>query len=202
MHPYETLRKLEGLQTVETAAQLLSITRQSALNLLCRLRKEGHVTVDGGGRRKRIYNVTMRRQLPRVPGMFDIINRHSPMKILPWYDHQVHGRYGPEEAIVDAVETQKFRVILASLRLFSHVRDWPRLYAYAQEKGCWRKVGALYDVARMFFRVRTMPERYRKAERVRGRVPLTQLRKDNFPAIARHWSVYLPFNEHDLKAIT
>jgi len=200
MHREETLRKLEGLQTVETAAQALGITRQSALNLLCRLRKEWHVTVDGGGRRKRLYRVTMRRQLPRVPGMFDIINRYSPMKLLPWYDHQVHGRYGPEEAIVDAVETQKFRVILASLRLFAHVRDWPRLYAYAQEKGCWRKVGALYDVARMFFRVRTMPGRYCKVKTCR-KVQITQLRTENFPEVAERWSVYIPFNEKDMEAV-
>jgi len=98
---YELLWKLEGLHTVETAAEKLGITRQATLNLLCRLKKEQHVTVSGGGKIKRIYKITIRKQLPRVPGMFDIINKYSPhMKLNPWYDHQVHGRYGPEEALI------------------------------------------------------------------------------------------------------
>src|SRR3989344_8376183 len=161
MYKDEILWKLEGLQTVETVMEKLSITKQSAINLLSKLKKEQHVTVQGGGRLKRLYKITMRKQLPRVLGMFDIINKYSPhMKLAPWYDHQVHGRYGPEEALIDAIQTENFRVILASLRLFNHIKDWPRLYKLAKERDCWPKVGALYDVARMFFRVRKMPVKY------------------------------------------
>ncbi|MBI2137452.1 hypothetical protein HYU12_02950 [Candidatus Woesearchaeota archaeon] len=114
----ERLRKLEGLHTAETAARVSGLTRQSTLNLLSRLKKEGYVTVSGGGKQPRLYKITMRKQRPRSPGMFDIINKYSPMKLAPWYDHQVHGKYGPEEALVDAIQTQSFRVILASMRLY------------------------------------------------------------------------------------
>lgn len=195
---YELLWKLEGLHTVETAAKTLGITRQGALNLLGRLKKEQHVTVSGGGRRIRLYKITIRKQLPRVPGMFDVINKYSPhMKLNPWYDHQVHGRYGPEEALIDAIQTESFRVILASLHLFKHITNWPRLYRMAKEKDCWQKVGALYDVARLFMRVRRMEEKYGKAIAKKW-VALTRLRKKNFPEISERWKVYISFNRADM----
>lgn len=202
MNHEDVLRKLEGLHTAETARRALGMTRQSAINLLSKLKKEGYVTVSGGGRQPRLYRVTMRKQRPRSPGMFDIINKHSPMKLSPWYDHQVHGRYGPEEALVDALQTQSFRAILASMRLFNHITDWPRLYRLASEKCVWVKLRALYDVARIFIRVKRMPALYaHKQVRVKKWDAFTQLRKLNFPQIAEKWHVYIPFNPKDLEAI-
>ena len=195
----DVLRKLEGLHTAETAARALGLTRQSAINLLSRLKKEGYVTTTGGGRIKRLYKVTVRKQRPRDDGMFDVINKYSPMKLAPWYDHQVHGHYGPEEAIVDAIQTGSFRAILASMRLFRHVTDWSKLYRLANERGCWQKVGAIYDVAKRFIRVKKQPELYEHKH-----VPynqwqqLSQLRKKNFPDIAEKWHVYIPFNQKDM----
>ena len=122
----EILWKLEGLQTVETVAEELNLTRQSAINLLSKLKKQGNVTVSGGGKQIRLYKITIRKQRERALGMFDIINKYSPMKLSPWYDHQVHGIYGPEEALIDAIQTKSFRAILASLRLFSHIKDWKK----------------------------------------------------------------------------
>ncbi|MAG15566.1 hypothetical protein CMO88_00740 [Candidatus Woesearchaeota archaeon] len=193
-----SLRKLEGLHTAETATERLGISRQSALNMLSKLKKEGYVTVSGGGRRKRLYKITMRKQRPREKGMFDIINKYSPMKIAEWYDHQVHGTYGPEEALVDALQTNSFRVILASMRLFSHITDWSKLYRLAKEKDCWQKVGALYDVARLSFKIKRMPRRYYHNGHGRWR-KLSQLKKKNFPQISEKWHVYIPFNQKDLE---
>jgi len=195
----ELLWKLEGLHTVETVAEQLHIKKQSALNLLTRLKKQGHVTVKGGGRKIRLYTITIRKQRPRVAGMFDIINRYSPMKLAPWYDHQVHSPYGPEEALIDALETKSFRVILASMRLFQHIKDWSKLYRLAKQKDCWQKVGALYDVARLFFRVRMM-----KGEHVpeqKNWEQITMLKKKNFPEIAEKWRVYIPFNSVDMQEV-
>ncbi|MEK6950917.1 MAG: hypothetical protein AABX13_04310 [Nanoarchaeota archaeon] len=201
-HRDELLWKLEGLHTIETAAKGLGLTKQSTLNLLSRLKKEGYVTLwSGGGKRKRIYKITTIKQRPREPGMWDIINKYSPnFQPRPWYDHQVHGPYGPEEALIDALQTQSFRLILASLRLFNHITDWPKLYHLANEKDCWQKVGALYDVARLFFRVRRMPERYLVLRPSRW-VALTQLRKRNFPDLSRRWKVYIPFNINDVREL-
>jgi len=199
MRQEDVLRRLEGLHTVETVAEALNIKRQSAINLLSRLKREGYVTVSG--HKKRLYKITMRKQRSRDPGMFDIINKHSPnMKLMPWYDHQVHGEYGPEEALIDALQTESFRAILASMRLFGHIKDWPKLYRLAKEKDCWQKVGALYDVARKFFRARRMPRMYPQHSGAKWN-RLTQLKKMNFPIIARKWHIYIPFNEHDIREI-
>src|SRR3989338_2845337 len=195
----EQLRLLEGLHTVETVAETLRITPQAALNLLGKLKKEQQVTVSGGGRRKRLYKITLRKQLPRLPGMFVIINKYSPnFQVNPWYDHQVHGKYGPEEALIDVLQTESFRLILASMHLFNHITDWPKLYQLAQKKDCWQKVGALYDVARMFMKVRKMPEKYRECVKMRW-LTLTQLTKKNFPEISKIWKVYIPFNPNDVR---
>ncbi|MBS3175764.1 hypothetical protein J4457_00855 [Candidatus Woesearchaeota archaeon] len=196
----EILWTLEGLHTVETAAEALHLTKQSTLNLLSKLKKKGYVTTSGGGKQKRLYKISMKKQRPRDPGMFDIINKYSPMKIAPWYDHQVHGQYGPEEALIDAIQTQSFRVILASLRLFNHIKDWKKLYQLAKQKDCWQQVGALYDVARMFFRVMKMTGRYTTLK-FKVWKQLTKLKKKNFPEIASKWHIFIPFNEKDLEAI-
>src|SRR3989344_9349071 len=157
MDQEEVLRKIEGLQTIETVAESLNIKKQSALNLISKLKKQGYVTVSGGRQQKRLYKITVRKQRKRNFGMFDIINKYSSMKLAPWYDHQVHGHYGPEEALIDAIQTQSFRVILASMRLFNHITNWSKLYKLAKEKGCWQKAGALYDLAKLYFKVRKMP---------------------------------------------
>ena len=200
MEQLELLRTLEGLHTVETAADTLHLTKQSTLNLLSRLKKQGYVTVSGGGKQKRLYKISMKKQRPRDPGMFDIINQYSPMKIVPWYDHQVHGRYGPEEALVDAIQTKSFRVILAGMRLFGHIKDWRKLYRLAQEKDCWQQVGALYDLARRFFRVQNRSKKW-SIPLVQKWHTLTQLKKKNFPEISQKWKVFISFNSKDMEAI-
>ncbi len=198
------LRKLEGLHTIETVMDELGIGRQSALNLLSKLKKEQHVTVSGGGRRKRLYKITMRKQLPRVPGMWDILNKYNPdFQLNPWYDHQVHGKYTVEDVIVDAIETRSFRIILATLRLFNHVTDWPRLYKNAKEKSSWQKVGALYDVAKMFFKVRRMPEKYRKEKSWRKLFLIRRYITEDkrFLPVERQWNVPIPFKLGDIRKV-
>lgn len=197
----ELLKTLEGLHTVETVAEALNIKRQSALNLLSRLKKEGYVTVSGGGKQKRLYKITTIIQRKRSPGMFDVLNKYSPMKLMPWFDHQVHGLYGPEEALIDALETKNFRAILASLRLFNHITDWPKLYRLAKQAGSWQKIGALYDVAKKFFRVKKMPQKYAEVETGKFWVTLTQIKKKNFLPLSSKWKVYIPFNQKDLEEI-
>ncbi len=200
------LRQLDGLHTIETAAEALGRGRQSTLNLLSKLKKEGHVTLwAGGGRKKRIYKITMTKQRPRFPGMWDIINKYSPnFQPRPWYDHQVHGLYGPEEALIDALQTQSFRIILASMRLFNHLTDWPKLYRLAKEKECWQKVGALYDVARLFLRVRRMPEQYRQQKRWLRRLFLIrdyETKEKDFYPIEQFWNVPIPFRRGDFDKV-
>lgn len=197
----EILGKLEGFQTVETASRELKMTRQSTINLLSKLKKQGNVTVSGGGKQPRLYKITIRKQRKRDLGMFDIINKYSPMKLNPWYDHQVHGAYGPEEALIDAIQTRSFRAILASLRLFQHIKDWKKVYYLSKKNNAWRKVCALYDIARIFFKVKKMPKRYYHQEKGQWE-PLTELKnKNNFPGIQNKWNIYIPFNYNDIREI-
>ncbi|MFH1510543.1 MAG: hypothetical protein ABIF10_02540 [Candidatus Woesearchaeota archaeon] len=206
----ETLKRIEGLQTADTVAEKLDMTRQSAINLVSKLKKEGYATTSGGPR-VHIYRITLTKQLPRSPGMFDIINRYSPhMKLNPWYDHQVHGKYGPEEALIDAIQTKSFRAILASLRLYQHITDWKLIYKLAKEKDSWQQVGALYDLAKMHFRVRRIPKKYENLSGKQGKEILKQYKwikltmlgdRGNFPTIQEKWCVYIPFNKNDLREI-
>lgn len=195
------LRRIEGLHTTATLAEELGLTRQATINLASKLKKEGHLTSTGGGKQVRFYKITTTTQRPRDPGMFDILNKHSPnMKLAPWYDHQVHGRYTVEDALIDAIETKSFRVLLVSLRLFNHITDWPRLYKLAKDNNCWQEVGALHDVSKLFFRVRKMPEKYRKNSDFKKKVLIMKYpRKDElFSDIEKYWKVEIPFLRGDI----
>ncbi len=198
----ELLWKIEGLQTVETVANELDLTRQSTINLLSKLKKMGYVTVSGGGKQKRLYKITMRKQRERQAGMFDIINKYSPMKLNPWYDHQVHGMYGPEEALVDAIQTRSFRVILASLRLYSHIKDWKKLHKMAEEKNVWQEVMALYELARMYFRVKKI-HIYPKIKDLKKKYLIRDYitYESDFKPITKKWKVHIPFRKNDLNKV-
>lgn len=201
---WELLWKLEGLHTVETVAETLRVKKQSALNLLSKLKKGGHVTTSGGGKQKRLYTITIRKQLPRSPGMFDLINKYSPMKINPWYDHQVHGRYTVEDALVDAIETKNFRIILAAMHLYKHITDWPRLHLLAKQRDCWQQVGALYDMTRLFLKVRKMPKRYDDGcfRRMQYLIQDYKTTWEILKPITKKWKVYIPLQKGDINKVT
>ncbi|HLD87018.1 MAG TPA: hypothetical protein VJB12_03055 [Candidatus Nanoarchaeia archaeon] len=197
----DTARKLEGLHTIETAMEALGMTRQSAINFLSRLKKEGFMSTRQGPK-KRLYRITPYRQRPRYEGMFDILNKYNPtFQLSPWYDHQVHGKYGVEDAILDAIDTHSFRAILATLRLFGRITDWPYLYREAKRRGSWQKVGALHEVARMNFRMRPMP-RYYGPPAVSSWRQMTQLKdRGNFPDVQQKWKIFIPFNKKDIDQV-
>jgi len=201
----ELLRKIEGWQTAEDLARELNIKKQSAINLISRLKKEGYVSTIGGGRKVRIYKIKSRKQRKRDYGMFDIINKYSTrqLQISEWYDHQVHGVYGPEEALIDAIGTQSFRVILASLRLFNHITNWPKLYNLAKEKNCWQKIGALYDIAKMFIKIKKMPKKYLnyKFKRRVFLIKKYKTKEKMFYLIKKKWKVEIPFLKGDLDRV-
>lgn len=198
MENIELLKKLQGLQTIETASEALNLSRQATLNLLSRLKKEGYVTTTGGGTQKRLYKITVRKQRKRDPGMFDILNKYSPMKLNPWYDHQVHGIYTPEDVLIDAIKTKSFRAILASLRLFNHITDWKKLYGLAKQNDCWQEIGALYDLAKKNFKVKRMPKQYAPARFKGKKYILRKYENNDFKDIGEKWNVGIPFRKGDL----
>lgn len=196
----ETIRKIEGLQTLDTVQEKLSITRQSALNLLSKLKKMQHMTVWAGGKKK-IYKITQRKQRPRDPGMFDIINKYSPMKLNEWYDHQVHGKYTVEDAIVDALLSKSFRAILASMHSYRHIKDWKRLYKNAKKHNLWQEVGAMHSLCRKYLRVPRMPAKYYSGRPKKTKYLIRQVPTREHKDILAEWNTHIPFRTGDLRKV-
>ncbi|OIO64378.1 hypothetical protein AUJ68_06480 [Candidatus Woesearchaeota archaeon CG1_02_57_44] len=150
-----------GKYTVETFAKEAGLTRASALNRLSRLKREGYVTVSGGGAQKRIYTLHNTPQQPSN-GFYTLVNKYSPEKLVPRFKHHVCGNYSVEHAIIDGIGIGDARTLAATQHLFRHVTDWKRLFTLAGKHGREQDVRALYEKARATTRVKRMPERYRK----------------------------------------
>ena len=148
-----------GKYTIETFAKNVHLTKQSALNLLSKLKRRGFISVSGGGRQKRIYTVYTNPQLPSN-GFYDIVNRYSPEKLVPQFKHRVIGRYTTEQAIIDGIRIGDARALAATQYLFNQVKNWRRLFDLAKKRGATSKVKQLYKEARNRIKVRKMPQRY------------------------------------------
>ena len=151
----------EGKYTLELFAKENKLERQSALNLLSRLKKNGLAEASGGGRQKKIYTL---HKLPKVRenGLYYVLNKYSPEKLQPRFEHYVHGKYNVEDAMIDGLAIQDVRTNDALMYLFNHVKDWTRLFQLAGEKKMAKQVVSLYKKARGITRCRRMPLRYLK----------------------------------------
>lgn len=149
----------EGKYTVERFAGENRLSKQSAINTLSKLKKQGLAEVSGGGKQKRIYTL---HKLPRkkTNGFYDVVNKYSPEKLQPGFEHYVKGRYTIEHAIVDGIRIGDSRTLQATAYLFRHVSDWKRLFDLAKEYKLRTRVMALYRKARGSIKCRKMPERY------------------------------------------
>ncbi len=149
----------EGKYTIEMFARENNLSRQSALNKLSKLKKLGLVEVSGGGKQKRIYTV---RKLPkkRANGFYELVNKYSPEKLQPKFEHYVSGRYTVEHAIIDGIRIGDARTTEATAHLFRHVRNWKRLFDIAKRHKLEKQVIALYLKARKMTKIRQIPRRY------------------------------------------
>lgn len=150
----------EGKYTIETFVKKTGLARQTALNLLSRLKKKCLVTVSGGGSQKRIYTISRRPQLPDN-GFYAVVNRYSPEKLVPAFKHRVVGRYTIERAVIDGILIGDERTLAATMHLFRHVKDWKGLFDLAKRRGVVDDVKSLYERARNSVRCGRMPLRYR-----------------------------------------
>lgn len=205
MEPIEKLAKrLQGLQDIKAIQRTLNISRSTAIKYVHYLRKAGFlVQTMGGGKKPRWYRISPVKK-PRIgyPGLYEIVNKYSPVKLGVAFEHRIIGRkLTVEEAIVRAIVTKDIRVITSSLALFNHVKNWSRLYRYAKEEKVCRKVGALYDIARTKIRIRRMDKRIRgKLLKAKDeeRYIIKYLKSKDFIDIQRKWNVYIPLNKADL----
>ena len=150
---------MEGKYTIETFAKEKSLTRQSALNLISKLKKQGYVQVSGGGKQKRIYTFSKTPQTP-TNGFYDLVNKYSPEKLVPRFKHRVIGKYTVEQAIIDGIKIGDIRTLTATSYLFNQVKNWKYLFDLAKKNKCVNKIKKLYQQTRKKIKVRKMPRRY------------------------------------------
>ncbi len=150
---------MEGKYTVEIYAKKRHLARQSAINELSKLKKQGYVEVSGGGKQKRIYTIHL---LPKrkTNGFYDLVNKYTPEKLQPTFEHYVTGRYTTEQAIIDGIKIGDVRTLEATMHLFRHVKNWKRLFDLAKKHKVKKNIIILYQKARTVVRCKTMPARY------------------------------------------
>ena len=148
-----------GKYTIELFAEKHNLTRDSAINKLSKLRKQGYAKVSGGGKQKRIYTVS-NKKIREPNGFFKILNKYSPEKINPSFQHYVFGKYTIEKTIIDGLLiSDNIRIRKAMYYLFNHIKNWKRLFELAKKYKLEKEVKKLYKEARTKVRVKKMPER-------------------------------------------
>lgn len=198
----EMAKQLKGLQTVSSVSKKLDVNSRTAINYIYEMRKRGYVTESRGKNKIRIYEIyPLPRRIHGYPGLYDVINANSPIKLVKPYEHRVYNEMSVEEAVVRAVKTGDFRTILASLALFNKMSNWSLLYRLAKEENLQRAVGALYDTARKSMRVRKMDNRIRnrmKQSKPGEKFIVKNMKSNDFKEIEKEWDVFVPFNKSDL----
>ena len=198
------LNKLEGLNTIELIAKKLNLKKSTAIKKIHELKKLGYVETSGGGKQPRLYRISrIKTQKIGNPGLYDVINKNSPIKLVKPYEHRVVGRsISIEEAIVLAVKSENFRLILASLALFNKVKTWSKLYELAKRENVRRKTGALYELTRKIMRARKMDDKTQKlllSAKHEKKDIIAGMHSEDFKDIEKKWNVHIPFNYNDLR---
>lgn len=204
MKSIEIAKKLEGINTLKMVIKKLKIRKSTAIKTLSILRKDGFVQTSGGGKQPRFYKISPIRVAGQEHmGVYDIVNKYSRVKLVEPVKHKLMDRrLSIEEAIPMAIKEGSFRLVLASLGLFNFVKEWSKLYYYSKKYNAMRKVGALYDVAKLCIRTRRMDKRTRKAL-LKGKemdlFVVKPLKSQDFKDIEKKWRIYIPFNKSDLE---
>lgn len=201
---FEIAKKLHGLQTVSTISKNLNVKKRTAINYTWKLRKNGYLTSIGGGRNIKLYRISHLKFKKREGySLYELINKYSRVKLSAREDYIIHSKKEPtpEEVLVKTIILKEFRLMLASLELFNKIKDWSKLKKLAEKYEIERNIGALYDVARKFIRVKRMDQRTRKALlRGKGKKFLFyKVKSKSFQDIEKKWRVFIPLNKQDME---
>lgn len=198
---FEIVKKLEGLQTIESTMKILKVKRKTAINYISKLRKKGFLEYFSAGRNKRVYKISPIKSKLKGDNLYDIVNKYSKIKVNEPYRHILHDKkLRVEEALVLSLKSQNFKLILSSLNLFNHIEKWSLLNRIAKKHKLQRQVGALYDIARLFIKIKRMDKRTRKSM-LKGegsRYIYDRIKTKDFFDIAKKWKVEIPFKKNDL----
>ncbi|MBI4919149.1 hypothetical protein HY837_04410 [archaeon] len=202
MRTNSLFKSVEGVQTIKSIMTLQRVSKKKAIYLIHRLRKAGYVKTKKTKEGMRIYYISLENKFKGI-SYYDMINDNSPIKVTgPKYI--IYGKKPTlEETLIFALKTKELRLILASLALFRNITDWSSIYQMAKKENLIRQIGALYDLARKFFMVRKMSERFRNnalpKKKDNNIYVLQGLKSKDFKTIEETWKVYLPFNKADLE---
>lgn len=203
MNTRTLLKALGGIHTIDSAADALKTSKKKAIYYVHRLRKLGYVRTKKLSSNKRVYDISFENRLNGT-SYYEIINRYSPVKIAEPEVYRIYGKEPSiEETLVYAIKTKSLRTILASLALFRKISDWNELYRLAKANHTERQVGALYELAKRFMRVRRMTKRFRNLSLPKKeylfRYILEGFKSKDFKDIEKAWKIYLPFNKADME---
>ena len=203
MDVIKIVEKLEGIYNIKSVMSILKIQKSTAIKVISILRKNGYVKTKQTNKKNRVYYIS---KFNKIGGKsyYDIINKHSPIKLSESEVYKIYGREPSlEETLIYAIKTKSVRVILAALSLFKYINNWTLLYNLAKKNQAERKIGALYDLSRKFMRTRRMNKRF-----IQNSLPkkedgyifiIDSLQSKDFKEIEKLWKVYLPFNSSDLE---
>jgi len=149
-----------------------------------------------------VYNISFENKL-KGTSYFEIINKHSPVKIATPITYKIYGKEPSlEETLIYAIKTGSLRTVLASLALFKKIANWSELYQLAKKNRVERQVGALYDLSKKIMKVRRMTDRFRNnalpKKEYNFEYIIPGLISKDFKDIEETWKIYLPFNKNDL----
>ena len=198
------LKKLEGLNTIDLIERKLNVKKNTAIKKISELRKLGYVKTTGGGKQPRFYWISrIKGEKIGNLGLYDTINKNSLIKLVKPYEHRIIGRrLSIEEAIVRAIKSEDFRLIMASLALFNKIKNISRLYKLAKEENVRRKVGALYEVASRTIKTRKINDKHLKLmlnAKNEKKFIVDGLKSKDFIDLQKRWNVCIPFNKADLE---
>lgn len=200
-------RRADGIYTVEMLQELLGVGRRTAVNYISKLRKRGFVKTARGRGKKRLYAIspiTVRED--GNPGFYETLNKYSKIKIVAPCETRVHQRkITVEETIVWALQQKSYRLIIAAISLFNHVKNWSLLLKLARKENAEARVGALYDLAKTVARVKRIDKRTDNALqksvcRTRKKEILIRglRREKEFRELGRKWNVVIGLTKDDL----
>ncbi len=197
------LKKLEGIQTIESVKDTLKVNRQMAIYYIYRLRQSGYVKSKKLNNNKKVYAISHENKLGGV-SYYEIINANSPIKISAQSTHKIYGKVpNLEETLLYAIKSRSLRTILAALAFFKKINNWSELYHLSKKNHLERQVGALYDLAKRYMKTRKMTKRFRNnalpKKKHKFEYTIHGLSSKDFKDIEKTWKVYLPFNKADME---
>ena len=197
------LKKLEGIQTIESVKDRLNVNSTQASYYISRLKKESYVKTKRLSNNKNVYDISFENKLGGT-SYYEIINKNSPIKLVIPETYKIYGKkISLEETLIYAIKTKKLRIILASLALFKKISNWSELYRLGKKNHLERQVGALYDISREIMRVRRMSKRFRNLslpqKNSNFNFVIPGLKSKDFKEIEKTWKIHIPFNHSDLE---